>query len=67
MCQLTAKTVHQQLNRSTGNISIDTLPDRVTDNLDLYSLKAIEKYLDKSKGKAILTPAKFEEWRDIPC
>ena len=63
MCTLTAKP---EQHISVVLSSVDVLPDRVTDDLDLYSLKAIEKYLDKRKGKAILTPAKFEEWRDAP-
>lgn len=53
MCTLTAKP---EQHISVVLSSVDVLPDRVTDDLDLYSLKAIEKYLDKRKGAQILKP-----------
>ncbi len=37
------------------NKSIDTLPPTVADELDQYSLKAIEKYADARKGKLVLS------------
>ena len=42
------------------------LPFDIEDALDGIPLVKLEHYLDKRKGKAILTPAKFEEWRDAP-
>jgi hypothetical protein len=31
--------------------SIDELPQKVADDLDCYSMKAIEKYMDRRKGR----------------
>jgi hypothetical protein len=37
--------------------SVDTLPPSVVEELDQYSLKAIEKYADTRKGKLALLGA----------